>query len=161
MKDNNVIIRIDTETKEQFQAIAKKEERSASDILLACIRYINRNGHIPDELVGYLKHPKKPLTLRTIKTTVTRIIEGKYADDVTKVYLFGSYARQEATSESDVDLLIKTSSRFSMNDLAHLLRDMQKFFRRPVDIVVDTTDLDPEFLANVKADRILLYEKRN
>ena len=37
---------------------------------------------------------------------IKRYLEGKYGDKVKKVILYGSYARGEATEDSDVDVLV-------------------------------------------------------
>ncbi len=42
-------------------------------------------------------------------------VKEKYGDKIKKIILFGSYARGEATDESDIDILVITSeNRFEM-----------------------------------------------
>jgi uncharacterized protein len=49
--------------------------------------------------------------------------------------VFGSVARAEATADSDLDLLVDFDAESSMFDHIRLVRDLQKVFRRKVDVV--------------------------
>ena len=75
-----------------------------------------------------------------------QLIKDKY--NVTKIGLFGSYARDEAQETSDIDLAIETSKKdfFIKPDLQYFLEDsfgtkidigyldsMRKFYRRRIE----------------------------
>ncbi len=53
------------------------------------------------------------------------------------VRVFGSVARGEARSDSDVDLLIELEAGRSLFDLGGLLMDLQGLLGREVDVVTD------------------------
>jgi predicted nucleotidyltransferase len=53
------------------------------------------------------------------------------------VRVFGSVARGEARSDSDVDLLVELESGRSLLDLGGLLMDLQTLLGREVDVVTD------------------------
>ena len=74
----------------------------------------------------------KIYTIDEITAAVKPIAE-KYGID--KVWLFGSYARGEATEKSDVDLLISYQNLIGMFALGGVYSDMEDAFNKPVDIV--------------------------
>ena len=70
--------------------------------------------------------------------------------------LFGSYARGDMTSGSDIDLRIDKGSIRGFQ-LAGLLLDLEDSLGVPVDLV-PTTSLDSHFLDSIRKDEVLLYE---
>ena len=70
---------------------------------------------------GFTDEANGVLTVDQIRQTCSKAFEGF---DVSFCYLFGSYAKNTATEESDVDLLISASvSGLRFYDLAELLRE--------------------------------------
>jgi predicted nucleotidyltransferase len=69
-------------------------------------------------------NPQITVLLQTIKTSLQTI----YAQRLAKVILFGSYARNEATEKSDIDLLVdfipEKKSFDNFMDLAFFLEDL-------------------------------------
>jgi predicted nucleotidyltransferase len=105
-------------------------------------------------------------SIQDIKNKVTLIAE-RY--NIPIVYLFGSYARGNATESSDIDILIdKTGSRINnLLDMGLVYNDFFDVFGKNIDLV--TTDglrqneierRAPRFLDNLNNERITLYEKR-
>lgn len=75
------------------------------------------------------------LTFEEIKDKVT-IIAKKY--HFPRIWLFGSYARDEATENSDIDLIIDTSTSFyedHMEDFVDVFEELEKILGKSVDIV--------------------------
>ena len=77
------------------------------------------------------------------------------------VYLFGSYARNEATDTSDVDILIdRTGSKIKgMFDMGGLYSELREELGKDVDIVTthmleqkSTQERTPWFVENVKTE---------
>lgn len=64
------------------------------------------------------------------------------------VYLFGSYARREATDSSDVDLLIdRTDSTIrGMFDMGSLYEDLKKSVGKSIDLITTQTLEQPDVL---------------
>ncbi len=82
-----------------------------------------------------------------------------------EVYLFGSYARCEATEQSDVDILIdRTGSKIrGMFEMGGLYEDLCASVGKEVDLVTtqmleqaSTRQRAPSFIQNVQAERIRL-----
>ena len=74
----------------------------------------------------------KIYTIEEIREKVKPIAE-KYG--IEKVWLFGSYARGEATENSDVDLLVDRSCVMSLFELGGALEDFKEQLGKNVDIV--------------------------
>lgn len=55
----------------------------------------------------------------------------------TNVRVFGSAARDEATDESDIDLLVDLEAERSLLDQVGLKQDLEELLGRRVDIVVE------------------------
>ena len=73
-----------------------------------------------------------------------------------RIYLFGSYARGDMTSGSDIDLRIDKGSIRGL-EMAGLLVDLEDALGIPVDLI-PTGSLDDSFLAAIRDDEVLLYE---
>ena len=52
-----------------------------------------------------------------------------------RLWIFGSVRRREATSRSDVDLLVEWARHVSLLDVAGLQAELRKALGRPVDVV--------------------------
>ena len=72
--------------------------------------------------------------------------------------LFGSYARGEATEQSDVDLLIDRGSLRSGFALGGLYADLRDGLRKELDLVT-TQGADKEFLLRIQPDEVMIYEQ--
>ena len=73
-----------------------------------------------------------------------------------RIYLFGSYARGDMTSGSDIDLRIDKGDIRGL-EMAGLLVDLEDALGIPVDLI-PTGSLDDSFLAAIRDDEVLLYE---
>lgn len=89
-----------------------------------------------------------------IKEKVFPVLE-KYG--VENAYLFGSYARGDATEKSDVDLRIDKGKVFGFQ-LGGLFADLEETLALPVDLVT-TEQLSKEFLKKIEKEEIMLYGK--
>nr|WP_261795652.1 nucleotidyltransferase domain-containing protein [Methanobrevibacter oralis] len=81
----------------------------------------------------------------------------KYGID--SMSLFGSYARGEATENSDVDFYIDKGDIKGLLDYIGFVQDLEDIFNCHVD-VVSTGIQDKTFLALIKKDGVLIYEKQ-
>src|SRR5262245_60635773 len=65
------------------------------------------------------------------------IIELSSRHGAHNVRVFGSVARSQATSRSDVDILVDMEPGRSLLDMGALLMDLQDLLGRPVDLVTE------------------------
>ena len=72
------------------------------------------------------------------------------------VWLFGSYARGEATKNSDIDLLIDRGDISSGFRLGGFYIDLRDSLQRELDMVTTDSE-DEEFLHRIHEDEVLLY----
>ena len=78
---------------------------------------------------------------------------------VERIRLFGSYARGEATENSDIDLHIDCGKIGDLFAMGAFYADLQEELQKPLDIV--TADgLDLGFLGRIEPDEVLLYERQ-
>ena len=105
------------------------------------------------------------LTLDEIKTRVRPVAE-KYR--LRSVDVFGSYARNEATEQSDVDLVVDRSGSTvrGLLDMSALYDDLCKSVGVNVDLVTEqtldqksTAERSPEFAETVRRERVRIYAR--
>ena len=96
------------------------------------------------------------LGLQFIKLTCAQIFK-KYPE-IRCAYLYGSYARKEATGQSDVDILV-VCPPMGMK-FYHLVGELKEALGKQVDLQTHRQIGDNEkFLENILVDGILLYKK--
>ena len=93
-------------------------------------------------------------TLSEIQSIVTQLAKQYGAE---RIYLFGSYARGDMTTSSDIDLRIDKGNIRGFQ-LGGLLLDLEASLGVPVNLV-PTSSLDKRFLDTIRDDEILLYEE--
>ena len=103
-------------------------------------------------------------TLDEIKKLVLPVIQ-KY--NIPAMYLFGSYARGEATEESDLDFLVDTTDTglTSLLGLGELYCELEEIFRKDIDLITVRsvmqnvlTDHDRSFRDTVIRERVKLND---
>ena len=75
---------------------------------------------------------------------------------IAALYLFGSYARGEATPQSDIDFRVDRSNLVDLLELGGLFSDLEDAFQKKVHVVT-TQMLSPEFLNRICTEEILIY----
>ena len=81
------------------------------------------------------------------------------AYDVLEVYVFGSYARGEQTTESDIDLRFACGPSITFGDLADIASELESRLHVPVEIVTNPLEkMRPKFRERVLKDEVRLYE---
>lgn len=78
------------------------------------------------------------------------LLKKKY--DVEKIMLFGSYARDEATSDSDIDILIESKKK-GFRKMLFVQELLEKEFQRKVDVIyIDS--VNPYFMEFIEQELI-------
>ncbi|MDR1487296.1 MAG: nucleotidyltransferase domain-containing protein [Deltaproteobacteria bacterium] len=104
-------------------------------------------------------------TIEQLRLIVAPIAE-KYR--LKHVWIFGSYARGEATENSDIDFL--ADLRGSMIDCLYYWNnfcdDLSGVLNKKIDLISSnglldniTTEITPYFAANVNRDKVMIYER--
>ena len=77
---------------------------------------------------------------------------------VEKAWLFGSYAREEQTSLSDVDIMVRfrPDSKIDLWDFIGIIQDLEDIIGCEVDLVREGGAM-PFAAANIEKDKILIY----
>ncbi len=93
---------------------------------------------------------------------MTQIIADYFkTQPVVRAWLFGSFARGEETSESDVDILVQydDTARISLLTISHMMGELERSTGRRVDLIEDGC-LMPFAVESVNRDKRLIYERR-
>ncbi len=77
---------------------------------------------------------------------------------VERVMLFGSYARGEATPDSDIDLRIDSGDIRDYFRLAGFNRELEEELSMHVDVLT-TGALDDKFLGRIRHEEVVIYEQ--
>lgn len=92
-------------------------------------------------------------SLNEIKSMVSPIAD-KYG--VERVYLFGSYARGEATVKSDIDLRIDKGKLKGLFALGGMYSELEESTDKNIDLLT-TGSLEQSFLDEIAKEEILIY----
>lgn len=88
---------------------------------------------------------------------VHRLVEICRQNQITRLVLFGSLARGDATSSSDVDLIADLPDEASLLDMVRIERELSKAIGRPVDLLTEEF-ISPYIRRRIEDDRLVIYE---
>lgn len=90
-----------------------------------------------------------------------RLVKVCEENDIVFMAVFGSFMREEQTSESDVDIAIEfdESKPKSLLDLVHVENELSRILEREVDLGIFSS-LNPYIIEDVKKNMAVIYEKR-
>ena len=101
---------------------------------------------------GFLKMNDKVFTITDIKALVKPIAE-KY--NVDEIYLFGSYARDEADQNSDLDFLVFGGQNFKLTMIFSLAEELRAILNKKVDVFeINEINQDSEFYKTIMKERL-------
>lgn len=92
----------------------------------------------------------------TVPFDVKQLIEICRQNDVTKLSLFGSTVRGEATAESDIDLLVEFAVPKSLLTLVMLERELSGVLGQKVDLLTEAA-LSPYLRDRIKQEVQIIY----
>lgn len=100
---------------------------------------------------------EKIYTIEEIKSILGEILKN---EPVYQVILFGSYAKKEATKQSDIDLIIDTKSKLKGFALLKLICQLQEKLQKKIDgfekyEIINNSKIDKE----IKETGVIVYEK--
>jgi len=101
-------------------------------------------------------HGQKIYTIDEIKALLNPIFK---ANDVIKSILFGSYARGEATAESDVDLITYVKDSMSIFKFAEMSGDVEDILDKKIDFLYGGDEFSKSMQESIEKTGVLLFEK--
>lgn len=94
----------------------------------------------------------KIFTITDIKALVKPIAE-KY--NVDEIYLFGSYARNEANQNSDLDFVVFGGRNFKLTMIFSLAEELRAILNKNVDVFeINEINQDSEFYKTIMKERL-------
>ena len=105
-------------------------------------------------------------TVYTIEEITRRITPVAQKYKLAAVYLFGSYARGEATPDSDIDLLVDlTGSIIRGLNFGSMFNDLQEALEKEIDLVTTRSLEYPtdrrgqiNFRNSIQRERVMIFE---
>ena len=101
----------------------------------------------------YIDFAMAVYSINQIKERITPVAQ---SHGVGRVMLFGSYARGEATEDSDIDLHVWCCNLRSLFELGGFMADLQDALGKKVD-VVPHDGIKKKFYEAIKDEEVLLY----
>lgn len=161
-RDSNVIIRINSDLKKDALKLMKENNVSLSDVLNIYISDMVKHKKIPAVIKAraraYTSTNENDLDIFKIRDLLNEAINEWGNEKIKRVYLFGSFARNEQKENSDVDLRFETTGNYSMKDTGNLRYLLKQKFKRDVDIITENIEnLDPWFAEQLRKEEICIY----
>lgn len=113
----------------------------------------NRNKYIVSLIEN--KERLNILTIKQIKKIIKPILN-KYG--IKDIYLFGSYARGEANSKSDVDIYCDKGRISNLIQQGKMEDELEKALGKEVDVIFDSSKMDSFFKKQIMEDMIKLCQ---
>mgnify|MGYP003330664756 CR=1 FL=1 len=111
----------------------------------------NRNNYIVSVIEKDINNDV--LTLSKIKKTIKPILN-KYG--ITDINLFGSYARGEANTNSDVDIYCNKGNIKNLIEQGKMEDELEQALNKEVDVIFNSSKMDPFFKEQIMEDMIKL-----
>ena len=95
---------------------------------------------------------KKKLSLGDIQRIVKPLAE-KY--HISEVYIFGSYARNEATANSDIDFLVFGGKDFKLTSVFAFAEELRMMIKKEIDVFeISEVNKDSAFYRTIMKERV-------
>ena len=146
---NNKKRYIERYNKEKYQMYQFRVKKTDSDIIEKLTSVVSRNQYINDLIANDIN--ASILTIKQIKEKIKPVIQ-KF--NITEVYLFGSYARGEATRSSDVDIYCDKGDIRDMYSLIDFQEELKAALGKSVDVVTIGSKMDDYFRSQLEEDKI-------
>ena len=141
------------------QIVLKLNTTSDSDVLAKLEAIDNKQGYIKALIRNEMKNKNSVLSVEAIKYLLLPVVK-RYG--IKSVSLFGSYARNEASIFSDVDLLIDGGNYQGLVEYMNMVNAMKSALGRDVDVITESSlnssnqESDILFKQSVERDRVVL-----
>lgn len=159
MTQSVLSVRMDAATKEAFAHFCNQAGMSVSTAVNVFAKQTIRDQKIPFTISLAQQPDSAILDRKAISRAVQEAARAFPA--ITSVVLFGSYARDEAHPESDIDLRITydSTARFSIMNLASFGARIEQATGKSVDLVSKRIIDNSEIAQAIEREGIILYER--
>ena len=138
--------------KANYQMYPFRVRKSDTELIDKLNSVKNRNRYLTDLVLNDLD--SGILTIKQIKDRIKELMKIHQIQDV---YLFGSYARGEATRGSDVDLYCSRGDIVSLYDEVDFVQALEKSLGKKVDLVTIGSEMPGYFREQIEEDMIKLW----
>ena len=142
---------IDDFNKETYKMFPFRVRKDNIEVINKLNNVHNKNKYI----VSLIENNINPSVL-TIKQIKTRILPVMAKHNIHEVFLFGSYARGEATNKSDIDIYCENGDIKTLIDQGFLEDELEEALGKEVDIVFIGSQMDDYFKQQLEGDLIKL-----
>ena len=142
--------------------IIKLNKKTDSDILAKLSEVPNKQGYIKDLIRDDMRGQGEVATIDSLKYLLLPVFK-KYG--IKKASLFGSYARGEAGSSSDVDIVIEGGRLNDMFSYYEFVESCNKATRRKTDVIMEealrkeVSRSSKRLLEHIQKEGIIIYEQ--
>lgn len=148
----NQIKYIDEFNKETYKMFPFRVRKDNMSVINKLNSVSNKNKYI----VGLIENDINPSVL-SIKEIKDRIKPIMVKHNITEIYLFGSYARGEANSQSDIDIYCESGDIQTLIEQGLFEDELENALNKKVDIVFIGSLMDDYFKAQLERDMIKLF----
>ena len=104
-------------------------------------------------------YSEKILSKNEIKDSIKDIIKRDDYYNISKIVLFGSYARGEAEKNSDIDLIVYDSPLFKGMKVYSFIGDLKEKLHKDIDLFIDRNVVKKSaFYKKIENDGVTIYE---
>ena len=141
--------------------ILKLNKKTDADILEKLKAVTSKQGYIKELVRSDLRNQKGILSIDSIRMLILPVVK-RY--EIKKVILIGSYARGQASIDSDVDLIISGGIFESLFDYSDAIDLFEKALQKKTDLIMEKEVLGDEsrsgkrFRKHIQSEGVLLYE---
>lgn len=135
--------------KENYKMYQFRVKRSESALIDKLDNVSNRNGYITNLILEDIR--PSILTIKQIKERIKPVME---RHGVKSVYLFGSYARGEANSNSDIDIYCDRGDVDTLFKAVAFNDELEKALGKKVDVVTIGSRMHDFFRQQLEEDMI-------
>ena len=132
-----------------------------ADILARLESVDSKQGYIKKLVRNDIRGSGQKHSLEAIRLLIMPVVK-KYG--LTRVTLFGSYARGEETETSDVDIMIDGMSNNHLSVYMEMIDALEKTLNKPVDVVSEKRVYSDQSRAgrrlreHIEKDKVVIYE---
>ena len=141
--------------------VLKLNKKTDADVLEKLRNVPNKQGYIKELMRKDMRGKEETLTVDSIRMLMLPVVK-QYG--IKKVFLIGSYARGQASKDSDVDLIISGGNFDGLYDYSEAIARFEKAFQKKTDLIMEESVFKDEsragkrFRQHIEKEEILLYE---